>query len=285
MEIASSFYFDNKEKGIVLDNAYDLYKRSQYIKYVRENNINYLLCRDADMDLLTFFPDIKFVSLPQEAKNIEGLYALTSLTGLEISAQNLNKIDLFKFADLKYLVVYGELNENYDFINYNNLESLCLRQTDIKDLSFLKKGSNFKFLMLDYNSRLKSLNGIQNLKLNKLWLDYCLKLEDISDLSEICQLLRHLSICDCNKITDLYQILTSLHNIENLYLTNEETAKNNTLPTINFIKNFPYIKDFMTDYKIEDGDLTPLLDVENVVILKYYKHYNLKPENFIKHSL
>lgn len=40
----------------------------------------------------------------------------------------------------------------------------------------------------------------------------------------------------------------------------------------------------MTDYKIEDGDLEPLLNVENVDILKFYKHYNLKRASFEKYT-
>jgi len=38
----------------------------------------------------------------------------------------------------------------------------------------------------------------------------------------------------------------------------------------------------MTDYKIEDGNLEPLLNVENVDILKFYKNYNLKENSFAK---
>lgn len=36
----------------------------------------------------------------------------------------------------------------------------------------------------------------------------------------------------------------------------------------------------MTDYKIEDGNLKPLLNIENVDILKFYKHYNLQKDFF-----
>ena len=48
----TSFYYDGKDNGIILDDAYDLYKRSQYIKYVKEHSINYLRCQDVDMNLL-----------------------------------------------------------------------------------------------------------------------------------------------------------------------------------------------------------------------------------------
>ena len=38
----TSLYYNGKDNGIILDDAYDLYKRNQYIKYIKEKSINYL---------------------------------------------------------------------------------------------------------------------------------------------------------------------------------------------------------------------------------------------------
>ena len=72
----SSLYFDGLDKGIVIDNAYDIYARSLYIKYIEENNINYLRFQDTDMNLAAFFPNVEYVLVPEEAENLQGLYSL-----------------------------------------------------------------------------------------------------------------------------------------------------------------------------------------------------------------
>ena len=78
----TSLYYNGKDNGIILDDAYDLYKRNQYIKYIKEKSINYLYCQDLDMNLLASFPDMEFITIPEDAENIEGVYNLKLLTGL-----------------------------------------------------------------------------------------------------------------------------------------------------------------------------------------------------------
>lgn len=75
-------------------------------------------------------------------------------------------------------------------------------------------------------------------------------------------------------------ILGKLSELETLYISTFQTNSVNKLPSIEFIKNLTKLKNFMTDYKIEDGNLKPLLNIENVDILKFYKHYNLQKDSF-----
>ena len=261
----TSVYYDGKDNGIILDDAYDLYKRNEYLKYVKENSVNYLRCQDVDMNLLAFFPDIEFITIPDEAENIEGVYNIKKLKGLEITARNLELLDLSRFSWLEYLIIHDH--------------------SDIESIKSISVDSELETLHLEFCYGLKTLDGVQSFsKLNKLVLDYCLKLEDISAIMFCAHSMKHFRITDCNKIKELTVVLSNLFNLETLYLSACETNRTNILSSVKFIQRLKELKDFMTDYKIEDGDLTPLLKVNNVEILKFYKHYNLDCNMFIKNK-
>ena len=277
----TSLYYDGKDNGIILDDAYDLYKRYQYIKYIQENSINYLYCQDVDMNLLTFFPDIEFITIPEDAENIEGVYNLKSLKGIEITANKLELLDLSYFSNLKYLVIHDYSGKQNLLVNCKQLKYLCIIHSDITSLKSILPNCNLDSLRLDFCYNLKTLNGIQLLKyLKKLELDYCLKLENVSDIQSTANFLKELRITDCNKIKDLSSILVKLSELETLYISTFQTNCVNKLPSVDFIRNLTKLKNFMTDYKIEDGDLKLLLNIKNVEILKFYRHYNLQKAAF-----
>lgn len=77
----TSLYFDGNDNGIILDDAYDLYKRNQYAKYVKENSINYLRCQDVDMNLLTSFPNIEFVTMGYSYDALDRILEYTETAG------------------------------------------------------------------------------------------------------------------------------------------------------------------------------------------------------------
>ena len=126
----TSLYYNGKDNGIILDDAYDLYKRNQYIKYIKEKSINYLYCQDLDMNLLASFPDMEFITIPEDAENIEGVYNLKLLTGLEITANKLKLLDLSYFSNLEYLVIHDYSSKQNLLINCKQLKYI---------ISFLKR--------------------------------------------------------------------------------------------------------------------------------------------------
>ena len=283
IEAITSLYFDGKDNGIILDDAYDLYKKNQYVKYVNENSINYLRCQDVDMNLLVFFPDIEFITVPEDAENINAIYNLKKLKGLEISTKNFNKLDLSRLDNLEYLVLYDYSKKCQELQSCKNLKHLVIVHSNITDLNCISANCNLESLHLNFCYGLRSLTGIQSFSnLSKLELEYCLKLEDISEVTSLGNSIKYLSITDCNRVKELYSSLSKLLMLETLYLTSFQTSKVNSLPSIDFIENLLKIKKFMTDYKILDGDLTALLTVEEVDILKFYRQYNLKKELFEK---
>jgi len=269
----TSLYFDGKDKGIILDNAYDLHIRNQFSKYIKENSINYLRCQDTDINLLTFFPNVEFITLPEDAENIEGLYNLKKLRGLEISSRNLEKLDLFCFSDLEYLIISDYSKEHsYKLQSCKQLKHICIIHSDISSLESVAINSELESLHLEFCYNLKKLDGIQSFKgLKRLILDYCLKLENVSVLCSLADSINYLRITDCNKIQGLIDVLSKLTEIKTLYLSTSQTSKVNNLRSVGFVKKLTKLEDFMTNYKIEDGDLAPLLNVKQVDVLRFYK--------------
>lgn len=277
----TSFYYDGKDNGIILDDAYDLYKRSQYIKYVKEHSINYLRCQDVDMNLLTFFPEIEFITVPEDAEHLENIYKLRKLKGLEIAANKLKLLDLSGFSNLEYLIVHDYSNGCNLSLNCNKLKHLFIIHSNITDLNSISINCNLESLHLEFCYNLKTLDGIRLFgQLKRVILDYCLKLKNISDLKFFANSLKCLRITDCNKINGLSDTLSELLAIESIHLSTSQTNCVNKLPSVCFVDKLVRLKSFLTDYQIEDGDLKPLLKIKEVDILKFYKSYNLQKASF-----
>ena len=64
--------FFNKE-GFLLDDAYDPFKRIQYINYFKEHQTEYICCQDADLKNLVGFIGIQYLTIPEEADNYQEL--------------------------------------------------------------------------------------------------------------------------------------------------------------------------------------------------------------------
>lgn len=277
-----SIFFKNLANGIVLDNAYDIYMRNQYIDYVYNKNINYIWSQDIDMNMISFFPDIEFLTVPQDAENIQALYNLKKLKGIEISARCLDELDLSQFNNLEYLLVIEKPKKMNNLEGCKNLKHLYCSQWKILDIDDLKCLNSLESLTLQFCERLQSLKGIEYfIHLKELKIEYCLKLRRINDLKEIKGSLKRLTLEDCNKIEDLNTI-ELLYELEWLHLFSFQTRVINKFPSLKFVNQMPHLKNFLTDYKIGDGDLTPLLKVENVDILNFYPYYNLKEDAFGK---
>ena len=277
----TSLYFDGNDSGIILDDAYDLYKRNQYLKYVKENSINYLRCQDVDMNLLASFPDIEFITIPEDAENIEGIYQIRKLKGLEITAEKLELLDLSYFSYLEYLIIHDYSRGRNLLINCKQLKHLCIIHSNIANLKTISMSSNLESLHLEFCYNLKTLDGIQSFgQVCRLVLDYCLKLENIFEIKFFTNSLKYLRITDCNKIQELSYILPKLVELEKLHISTSQTNCINKLDSVGFVEKLVKLKSFVSNYKIEDGDLKPLLNIESVDILKFYKHYNLREDSF-----
>lgn len=277
-----SVFFKDKANGIILDNAYDIYTRNRYFDYVQKNQIDYIYSQDIDMNLISFFPKIKFLTVPQEAQNLQQLYQLKELKGLEIFSSELEKIDLTKFENLEMLSVRGAFNNLENIESCKNLTALSCEQCGFTDLLVLRNIKRLERLELFFCKKLQSLKGIETqFNLKELCLNYCLSLRDVSSLKELQKNIKTLKIFDCSKIENL-SVLNYLYNLQNLTLLTTETRLIGEIPSVNFVERQGELKEFVTNYKILDNDLRPLLKVDKVDLLKFYKGYNLTEKDFKK---
>ena len=164
-------------------------------------------------------------------------------------------------------------NDRYNFHLIPGLESLTLsynkRHPDLSTIScspFLKK--------LDLQScGMKTLDGIERFPLETLRLDRMRGLEDISALSRCAATLRHLSIEACGKIRD-FSFLRDLHNLEYLNLQGSQV-----LPNLSFLRNMPNLKVFTFSMIVDNGDLTPCLNIPYAYCSRMKRHYNVKEKD------
>jgi hypothetical protein len=135
------------------------------------------------MNLLASFPGIEFITVPEDAENIESIYQIRKLKGLEITAKELELLDLSRFSYLEYLIVHDYLRERNLLINCKQLKHLCIIHSNIVNLKTISMNSKLETLHLEFCYNLNTLDGIQSFgQLTKFVLDYCLKMENISDI-------------------------------------------------------------------------------------------------------
>ena len=265
-------YFLCKESGIVIDDAYDLYKKNEYKKYIINNNISFIRSQDNCIDYLSEMPDIKYVSLPSDVEDLSVLYELKKLDGICLSSSAYNRLDLSRIKTLSKLEIEFDSKLDKELLDVEELKLVGIWY--FPKLSDLKFGNRLKKLELSIFKNLKILENIP-LSLNSLTLDYCSKLRDVSLIANFNNLLE-LKIYDCNKIENLYESLIQLKCIESLELFNKETQIINHLKSISFMNNMANLNHFISDYIIDDNDLKPLLKVKNKELFTWRARYNIK---------
>ena len=186
------------------------------------------------------------------------------------------KIDLSKIKGLQYVSI-----GDYGFEGLDKLKTIKTLQVTghkLKDLAILSKNKLLDTLMIR-ECKIENLNGIEdNNKLQCLYLFSNRNLEDISDLKKSKRTLKSLRIDKCPKITD-FSVLKELENLELL-----ELSGNNKIKNLDFLKELKNLKVLNISFFIENGDLTPCLNIPYVFLEKERKHYNLKDSAFSKNK-
>lgn len=269
--------FFGNELGVIIDNSYDPYTLHIYKQYVYEHHIQYLISQDNDLSYLKFFPQIQFIEINNESENIELLYTLKELKGIKLYSNMLNKINLKLFPKLEY--VYVIINEKLKFENILSAKYLYIRFFNEKLISNICNIRNLKELTLDYCNKIESLKGIENLvQLDSIKIDYCKKLKDIYSLTMLSNL-KKVEILESNNIENIEKTLVELNNIEMIRIFSRTTSSKKSLNSLNFIKMLKKLKKFETDYIIKDGDLIPLMNLNDTCILTWKKYYNVKDKD------
>lgn len=179
-------------------------------------------------------------------------------------------IDLKEFPNIRSLSTW-----EYNVINLSYAKSLQTLGiiTMNADLSYLSYLNNLDSLAVG-GKYLQSFTGIQNMKLQCVYLDSSKKLADISSLEASMDSLKFLRIEDCPKIKD-FSVLSKLHKLESLSIC----GNSGELKNLNFIYEMPNLEFFVSDYNVLDGNIKPLLKLPYASILQNHRHYNQKDDD------
>lgn len=184
-------------------------------------------------------------------------------------------IDYSKINGLKKLDLQGNGHLNYTKIK--TLESINIsNDKSIQDFREFGCSTNLKSIWLTQTA-LKSLNGIDKFhNLQQLVISYSRSLQDISELIEVADSLRSLSIENCPKIID-FSCLHKLLNLEHLELFGK-----NELANLIFLNSMKKLKTFSFSMCVADCDLSPCLNIPYVYSDRNKKQYNLKNKDLPK---
>ena len=261
-----------------------------YIQYINKNQIQSADVYMRDLSFLKECPSLTRLSLHYpvgfaEKMDYTPLYDLPVIEKLkcpptiDTESEEYCEIDYSKIHGLVSLSLYMRKGMK-NFKDIPTLKSLWASKFKGKnrDLTDLFTAPHLDCLWL-ICCGVKSLKGIEvSSDIEEVRLDYCRSLEDISALESAKTTLRNLRIDACGKIKD-FSVLEKLENLEVLVLQG-----NNSIPNLNFLKKLPNLQYFSITMNVEDGDLTPCLNIPFMGYVRNRRHYNLKNEDFPSHG-
>lgn len=236
-----------------------------------------------DFRFFPLFPELKrLIVLCGENFNegAEKLYAHKQLEALcfengYYSSENDSEgiIDLNEFPDLRALYTWEYNVKNLSYAV--SLQTLGI-ETVNTDLTYLSHLNNIDSLAVG-GKKLLSLTGIEDMKLQCVYIDSSRKLSDISSLEASCNTLEYLRIEYCPGIKD-FSVLYKLKNLRSLSIC----GNRGVLENLDFIDKLPRLEFFVTDYNVIDGNIKPMSDIPYAAILQNRRHYNLKDNELKK---
>lgn len=269
-----SNYFFNNENGIIVDNAYDAYTLNRLIEHYVKNDVLFIQSQDHDLNYLDRFANVEFLSLPQEAFNFDKLNELNNLKGLSIYSSKIHLVDEKILNGLEFLDIIYDDKTDVDFKNFKSLKSLRVVNCPAVKLSVF---NSLEYLELNYCKKITTLDFLNQLKsIRHLRLSYLPALTNINSLKKFNQYLERIDIYDCRKIDNLDLTLSVLKKLNEIQITTLNDDRKMKFKSLNFINELLELEVFVTNYKIEDGDLSYLLNLKDVTIVPFYSHYNLK---------
>lgn len=269
MKVRYDDFFDNS-KTLEIYNSYEPYNLHLMKKFYKENNIECIEALDTDLDAyLKYFADVKYIHLHAEAIHLEEVNKLHNLNGISLSNTQIKDIDESILQKIEYLEIYYMRKKRVDFSRFKSLKHLKLKNYPFEDLNI---DNNLVSLEIVDASKIIVLKEINTNCLEKVKLSFLKKLENIEF---DCSKLTLLYIFDCKKISDLEKLLYSCVNLKELDVITY-SIKGGIFNNLNFIKELKFLEYFGTNYKILDGNLKPLLALQEANISSYYRNYNLR---------
>ena len=256
----------------------DMY--SKYVQYIQDNNIEEAEIIMPSLSILCDCPSLQYLKVCPSSEtrdfyDFSPLYRhpIKYLHCINRYGDAMNKIGKIDFSQVHGLESMS-LEVNSGTINYNTLETLksldvgsyksssgnisrlfCSRQLDtlsligstVYSLEGIDNSSNLQYLTLVRNRNLCDLNALRKIKgtLKTLCLHYNPNIKD-------------------------YSVIGELDHLEKLEIRGVKS-----IPSLDFIKRMCNLKSLVFDTVIQDGNLTPCLDLQYVFTPMQKKHYNI----------
>lgn len=135
----------------------------------------------ADLDFLAEYPNVESLFINGNFANVDGISHLKGLKSLTLRLESTAKFTELRLPELKSLSVYGKLNEGFQNLLSDSVESLELGEIrNLSDLSFLESLSGLKKLNLVSLSAMESLPDFG--KMPNL---YALRIYELHKLNDI----------------------------------------------------------------------------------------------------
>ena len=262
---------------------------SDYVSYINEHKIEQAVIIMPDIHFLLECPTLKYLKIGMPSTQVgdfdfSPLYKMPEVKSLQINSSvcSYNLLDVDEIPQTDYSRIKGlqklSLTAHRGALNFDSLDTL-------KSLTvgcYANKSKNLRGLFsskqLDTLSLLEckehSMDGIEvSEKMQYLYISYNRSLRDINALRKVKHSLKALQIHNCPKIED-FSVLEELVNLESLMIIG-----NNKLPNLQFLKKLKKLTRFVFDVSVEDGDLTPCMDINHVVCHRHKRHYNVKSKD------
>lgn len=258
----------NKEKlnglGLVI---YSEWKDS-FVNIIQKNGIKHLFLnyslgwKCSDYTFLRYIKPIKTLEIIDThsvgIKNVEQQHELVTLC---LNLPNANDIDYHAFYHLKNVFCYGD-KRNDSLFSCNSIEKLYIDDFKIGDKHCIGNLKNLKDLTIA-NSNITSLSFAKELlQLKSLTILNCKKVQSFSDIS----FLRNLIRIEIRGVKNLHDI-NFLANSKNIEVVIIETDKLASIKSLASLKRIKALALFGKNFLIEDMDLTPIYNLEQLSML------------------
>ena len=258
---------------------------NEHINYINKYRIDKAIVIADDISFLDQCPTLKHINIIPSTTagdkfDFSPLYILPEIQSLRCSTkygkfgENSSKMDYSQVCGLEDLCVSTQNDVNYQRIS--TLKKLGVSNYNGSDLRNLFCSKELDTLEIS-SCRIRTLDGIETApKMQCLYLSHNRQLQDISRLDEVKKTLKALRIQQCSKICD-FSVLAELKNLEYLFLEGS-----NKIPSLDFVRTLSNLKTLIINMEVEDGDISPCLNLSYAHCGRIRKHYNLKANDLPK---
>lgn len=254
--------FFGEVKGIEVDNVYDTQVFQRAVQKINDEKIEFYLSADYDLTIVKHCPSIRYIAISGEA-DLSVLYDVPTIEGIKIGhlLGDNEKFDFSRLPNLRRLQI-PYTKKNTSIFQLPKLSTLCLTDYNEQDMEKLQAFVGVQDLKMSM-STLNSLKGIELMPfLQKLTLEYCLRLKDISPMSKL-QNLKELTVLDCNTIEQIESTLSKLTALERLVLWRGET-KGGVLEDLDFVQDMKNLKEISCAWRVRKKNEAVLKRLQKV---------------------